>query len=767
MITHVAASWVANDGGVGLDAASVMRERLAYRAHMSRRSRFLLCQGIMRTMRRWFSRRRWIVVTAALTAATSWLLAIGGRGVAVATVLTFTVAVLTLAVTGLGFSGQATSSDRAALGTFASVLARAIGVRERTQQHRFLADVGAGRPADLAFTQPASLHWRTDGGESRGTLGEIASFYRGLGNGRLVVLGHAGAGKTVLANQLLLDMIKARPATASLPESIVPVRVSLSSVNIGDDCEYSESQEIRKRLDTWLVRHISDVYSVAPRMARALLENGWILPVLDGLDEVDPESGPPVRAAAIVRAFNSAGSVMPSPVVITCRTSRYTELAKADSLPGRDQVLQDATVVEVQPLTCAQVADFLSYRFPDPRNHAQIQRRWQPVITHITKHPGSSLAAALSSPLRLFLAVTAYHSSSTTPAELVHIKGSALDHHLLRELIPATVALAQGGHDVTAEKVRRWLTTIANYLRVSGDDDIALDRLWAAAGRRAPRYITAALLAFSVLVAFSVPSAVLIYSYGQAAIIFPIPYRFGTRAFYIYPLVMLLVALYIFWRASRAKVVLRRMELPTFATSAGRSRIAVVVMWMILSIEGALGLFPWRSSGSSFFGGGNYALFAVGTPLALTGLAIGLGRRPSTVTRIKQVVNQGLFADLVVVVVPAFSFGMGILILEFPASTSLVLDQPSGLLWFFHYAWPPFLIGLAFGLIFGVTFRASSPWPRYVVATVMLAVSHRLPWRPAHFLDWAYHAGLLRLSGLSVQFRHQDVLDFLAQDPDS
>lgn len=42
---------------------------------------------------------------------------------------------------------------------------------------------------------------------------------------------------------------------------------------------------------------------------------------------------------------------------------------------------------------------------------------------------------------------------------------------------------------------------------------------------------------------------------------------------------------------------------------------------------------------------------------------------------------------------------------------------------------------------------ADSPWPRYLLACVLLARRRQLPLRPARFLDWAYHAGLMRLAG--------------------
>ncbi len=69
---------------------------------------------------------------------------------------------------------------------------------------------------------------------------------------------------------------------------------------------------------------------------------------------------------------------------------------------------------------------------------------------------------------------------------------------------------------------------------------------------------------------------------------------------------------------------------------------------------------------------------------------------------------------------------------------------------------------LMLGLPVGVLFVAKSPWPRYLVATMILARRRDLPKRPAVFLDWAYGAGLMRLSGIAVQFRHREFQTWLA-----
>lgn len=76
-----------------------------------------------------------------------------------------------------------------------------------------------------------------------------------------------------------------------------------------------------------------------------------------------------------------------------------------------------------------------------------------------------------------------------------------------------------------------------------------------------------------------------------------------------------------------------------------------------------------------------------------------------------------------------------------------------------------FALGLVFGLEVGLAgwlcALSGSPWPRYAVACLLLARRDELPQRPAILLDWAYNAGLMRLSGIAVQFRHREFQDWL------
>jgi hypothetical protein len=55
-----------------------------------------------------------------------------------------------------------------------------------------------------------------------------------------------------------------------------------------------------------------------------------------------------------------------------------------------------------------------------------------------------------------------------------------------------------------------------------------------------------------------------------------------------------------------------------------------------------------------------------------------------------------------------------------------------------------------------------SPWLRYILALRTLSRDGRLPNRLGRFLDWAYSAGMIRMSGAAIQFRHLELQNYLA-----
>ena len=70
--------------------------------------------------------------------------------------------------------------------------------------------------------------------------------------------------------------------------------------------------------------------------------------------------------------------------------------------------------------------------------------------------------------------------------------------------------------------------------------------------------------------------------------------------------------------------------------------------------------------------------------------------------------------------------------------------------------------GLVFGLAVGLVYALAAG--RYATASLLFAFTEIFPPRPAQFLEWARNAGLLRVTGIAYQCRHDSYQQWLADD---
>lgn len=130
---------------------------------------------------------------------------------------------------------------------------------------------------------------------------------------------------------------------------------------------------------------------VRPREARAIVEAGRVLPLLDGLDEL-----PAGAAAAALPMINRAG--FQRPLGVACRTLEFARAVHAGD------VLTGGAVVELEPVRPDRAEVYLHDTTPQDDRLA----RWEPVFAELRRGSGSPLAAALSTPLMVTQARTVY-----------------------------------------------------------------------------------------------------------------------------------------------------------------------------------------------------------------------------------------------------------------------------------------------------------------------------------------------------------------------
>lgn len=334
-------------------------------------------------------------------------------------------------------------------------------VLRQAQEKRSLL-IGTDTPGDdTANVEYAPLPGRLNepGGPALGDLRSVLEYYRSLSPRRLVLIGAPGAGKSVLLLELQIRLLEER---ASGEDGPVPVVVSASAYDTEDDWE------------EWLAGQISLQFRFRRRKAAALVASGRILPLIDGLDEMDlAGNGAPERAQALVRALNKSMRARErAPVVVTCRPDEYSRLTGAG--------IERARHAELSPLTGTEAAAYLRKQFRTVTELAA----WTPVLDILEQDPGGPVAAELATPWRLTLALATFRGGGD-PKQLLPPTGTVgsnyarhVDNLLLDNYVHVAVALHGTGSRPHAERdIRRWLTSLADGLCQRSATDIALHEL--------------------------------------------------------------------------------------------------------------------------------------------------------------------------------------------------------------------------------------------------------------------------------------------------
>jgi hypothetical protein len=255
---------------------------------------------------------------------------------------------------------------------------------------------------------------------------------------QLLILGEPGAGKTTLLLRLAEHLLD-RATNAAEP---MPVVFQLSTWAI-----------LQAPVADWLVEELRKIYGVPRPLGRYWVKHDALVPLLDGLDEVEPEH----RLACLTAINEFHADHGQQPIVVSSRSGEYRGLES-----GR---LQLRGAVEIQPLTRAEVEDHLQKLGPALAGLQSVLR------------DDEQLWELLATPLFLSIMVLAYQGkpASAIPAgqTLEQRRRFILNDYvetMLRRAPPAETATRYSG-----EQVRTWLVSLARLLRGGGQTTLYVD----------------------------------------------------------------------------------------------------------------------------------------------------------------------------------------------------------------------------------------------------------------------------------------------------
>ncbi len=292
----------------------------------------------------------------------------------------------------------------------------------------------------------------------------------------LLVLGEPGAGKTTMLLQLVSHLLAAAEADDSCP---MPAVFALSA--------YRDNRP----LTDWLVDQLANNYETPRKLAAQWIDAGRFVPLLDGLDEVDPSLRP--MCAEAINAFRQQHPGVA--LLVTARSRDYQTLAT--------RLNMDKAIV-LQPLTPEQIDTYLSRRGP------RLAGLRQSLVADQT------LRELAQTPLMLSIMTLAYRRM---PEEGGEMGGRLLTSTQLFDVYAERMARYRGKDMRFAPSdTITWLTWLAKQLTREGKPTFFLEDMqpsWLAADDRPRLARSMRLLVFLFLLAGALPASFLFMTFGR------------------------------------------------------------------------------------------------------------------------------------------------------------------------------------------------------------------------------------------------------------
>lgn len=265
---------------------------------------------------------------------------------------------------------------------------------------------------------------------------EVASI-----GGKILILGAPGSGKTSTLLELAADLCDRAAADES-----APVPVVLDLVSWGDN----------RSLASWVMREVCAKYGVRVELVRELWESDRLLPLLDGLDELDATQQEQCLQA-IQQAHRRDGRSLP--LVVCSRMDSYQRCENRLRLYG---------AIGLQPLSETQIQDYLMA--------SRSRELWE----NIKNDP--SLLRLARTPLLLNLIALAYeeiliHSwkrLTSREERQRYVLNAYIRRQLARDIYPHWY---HPHNEPNSEQTKHWLRWLAITLKEGNQNEFSLEKI--------------------------------------------------------------------------------------------------------------------------------------------------------------------------------------------------------------------------------------------------------------------------------------------------
>jgi transcriptional regulator with XRE-family HTH domain/GTPase SAR1 family protein len=246
-----------------------------------------------------------------------------------------------------------------------------------------------------------------------------------MSEGELLILGEPGAGKSTLLLYLAQKLVQRAEQEEAHP---LPVVLRLSSW-----------AERRPALEDWMSDQLALTYDVSQKLSRQWVRDEQILPLLDGLDEMDAAS----RSACIaaINAYHREHLLVP--LVICSRRTEYEDVTTRQKLALQRAVL-------IQPLTPEQVSASLD-QIGQPLDTLQQALQINPALQELT-----------TTPLMLSILMLTY---SRTPMPTLSQKISTLQRQVWTDYVAHTSERKGDARHFSHQQTCSWLIWLARNLQ--------------------------------------------------------------------------------------------------------------------------------------------------------------------------------------------------------------------------------------------------------------------------------------------------------------